>query len=162
MAEVSGLQRCIGMQRPRGRQRGLRHKERQKHNPLHASTHGRGEAAQACRCTLPHLCAKSCVSEDGIAGGTNAGGAATAATRWPPVAMVMPVKGVRPHSVANWNSHLGASYPGRLYFFFVVEAETDPAFDRLTQLSASACSKGRDARVVVAGESSRCSQKIHK
>jgi hypothetical protein len=50
---------------------------------------------------------------------------------WPPVSVVMPVKGCRPHSRSNRSSHLGLSYPGPLEFIFVVESEEDPAFREL-------------------------------
>ncbi|EFJ40451.1 hypothetical protein VOLCADRAFT_119967 [Volvox carteri f. nagariensis] len=75
--------------------------------------------------------------------------------------VVMPVKGCRPHSLDNWESHLGLMYDGPLEFVFVVESEEDPAAapERAPNVSRSA--QGRDVRLVVAGLASSCSQKVH-
>ncbi|KAG2488516.1 hypothetical protein HYH03_013019 [Edaphochlamys debaryana] len=85
----------------------------------------------------------------------------------PPVSVVMPVKGVRPHSEANWRSQLGVTYGGQLEFVFVVESPDDPALPVLEVLAAQHAQQGaargpaRGVRVVVAGEATACSQKAH-
>ncbi|GLC37638.1 hypothetical protein PLESTB_001665300 [Pleodorina starrii] len=109
--------------------------------------------------------------------------------RHPPVSVVMPVKGCRPHSRINWESHLGLQYGGPLEFLFVVESEDDPAVGPLRELirccreggrgrPAGVRGRGRCAggggqeeeeeeeeavavRLVVAGLAESCSQKAH-
>lgn len=56
------------------------------------------------------------------------------------VSVVLPVKGVRAHSLENWQTHLGVSYPGKLEYIFVVESEDDPAYRKLqVQSRLKAC-----------------------
>ena len=54
----------------------------------------------------------------------------------PSIAVIMPVKGIREHSVSNWRSQLDSDYSGRLHFFFVTGSPEDPAFAATRQLSA--------------------------
>lgn len=75
------------------------------------------------------------------------------------VSVVMPVKGCRPHSVSNWLSQVNMQYSGPLEFLFVVESEADPAYGALTELLRS--EEWTGVSVLVAGQSTTCSQKIH-
>ena len=75
----------------------------------------------------------------------------------PPVAVVMPVKGVHAESMSNWRTQLVSDYRGRVDYVFVVERASDPAAPVARRL----CAERDDARLVVAGSSSSCSQKIY-
>eukprot|EP00873_Tetraselmis_striata_P017485 jgi/Tetstr1/437749/TSEL_026403.t1 len=77
----------------------------------------------------------------------------------PGVSVVMPVKGCRPHSVSNWMSQVNMQYNGPLEFLFVVESEDDAAFGALRELQRREGWRG--VSLLVAGQSSMCSQKIH-
>ncbi|KAF5834628.1 nucleotide-diphospho-sugar transferase [Dunaliella salina] len=89
----------------------------------------------------------------------------------PPVSVIMPVKGCRTHSEANWASHLSMQYDGPIEFLFVGESEVDPAWPRLRSLAehqthlqaqgGDMSTGSRTVRLHVAGLSQRCSQKIH-
>lgn len=110
--------------------------------------------------------------------------------RAPPVTVVMPVKGVTPGTRANWEAQLESAYRGRLEFVFAVESERDPAHQLAREVIRAAEAKlvfesrgvrGRalmradefanrgqidpslrpPPRIVVAGSSETCSQKIH-
>ncbi|GIL68483.1 hypothetical protein Vafri_21752 [Volvox africanus] len=89
----------------------------------------------------------------------------------PPVCLVMPVKGCRPHSLDNWTSLLDLQYGADLEFVFVVESREDAAVRALEELQKKMAFKVAGAagrmrrevklRVVVAGLAQRCSQKAH-
>ena len=104
------------------------------------------------------------------------GAGAEAATIGPPVApmvtVVMPVKGVRAESLNNWRTQLVSGYRGALEYVFVVEAKDDPAAAVVEQLAAEQRAGRKPkrerggtpngiVRLVVAGSSKTCSQKIH-
>ncbi|GBF99914.1 hypothetical protein Rsub_12822 [Raphidocelis subcapitata] len=63
-------------------------------------------------------------------------GRGPASQKWspPPVTVVLPVRGCRPASRANWASQLNSSYDGPLRFVFVVDSESDPAVPVLREL----------------------------
>jgi hypothetical protein len=102
----------------------------------------------------------------------------------------MPVKGVTPGTRANWEAQLESAYRGRLEFVFAVESERDPAHQLAREVIRAAEARlvfesrgvrGRalmradefvnrgavdpslrpPPRIVVAGSSETCSQKIH-
>lgn len=78
----------------------------------------------------------------------------------PRVSVIMPVKGVSDYSQSNWRSQVVSLYGGPLEFFFVVESEDDPAYGVISELLLDL--KGQvEVRVLVAGLSTTCSQKIH-
>lgn len=78
----------------------------------------------------------------------------------PHVSVVMPVKGVSEHSISNWKSQVLSLYGGPLEFFFVVESKDDQAYAVVSKLLLEL--EGQvDAKVIVAGLSTSCSQKIH-
>ncbi|GLI66855.1 hypothetical protein VaNZ11_010841 [Volvox africanus] len=89
----------------------------------------------------------------------------------PPVCVVMPVKGCRPHSVDNWTSLLNLQYGADLEFVLVVESREDAAVKALEEVQKKTAFEaggpvGRmrrevKMRVVVAGLAQRCSQKAH-
>ncbi|KAL4180773.1 hypothetical protein AMTRI_Chr12g234100 [Amborella trichopoda] len=78
----------------------------------------------------------------------------------PKVSVVMPLKGFGEHNLRNWRSQITSLYGGPLEFLFVVESRDDPAYHAASQLILDF--KGTvDAKVIVAGLSTTCSQKIH-
>mmetsp|Transcript_19855 Transcript_19855/g.55228 ORF Transcript_19855/g.55228 Transcript_19855/m.55228 type:complete len:405 (+) Transcript_19855:295-1509(+) len=76
----------------------------------------------------------------------------------PGVAVIMPVKGCKEHSVSNWLSQISMQYNGPTEFIFVVESEDDPAYIVLERIAKA---EQGNISVVVAGFSTTCSQKIH-
>ncbi|XP_027358450.1 uncharacterized protein LOC113867368 isoform X2 [Abrus precatorius] len=78
----------------------------------------------------------------------------------PRVTVVMPLKGFGEHNLHNWRSQLTSLYGGPLEFLLVVESTDDPAYHAVSRLIAE-FEGSVDARVVVAGLSTTCSQKIH-
>lgn len=79
-------------------------------------------------------------------------------TKYPPVTVVLPTKGVRTHSLQNWQSFLDLKYNGDVEFLFIVESERDAAIRILKQsLRPGRCKM----HVITAGQTTRCSQKIH-
>ncbi|KAK8581770.1 hypothetical protein V6N12_071979 [Hibiscus sabdariffa] len=100
----------------------------------------------------------------------------------PRVSIVMPLKGFGEHNLHNWKSQITSLYGGPMEFLFVVESMEDPAYHAVINLLAdfkafilnfftvaslpglTACSFEQDdvdAKVIVAGLSTTCSQKIH-
>ncbi|KAK9102307.1 hypothetical protein Sjap_019561 [Stephania japonica] len=78
----------------------------------------------------------------------------------PRVTVVMPLKGFGEHNLQNWRSQITSLYGGSLEFLFVVESTEDPAYHAVCRLISSFEDR-IDARIVVAGLSTTCSQKIH-
>ncbi|CAN6470176.1 unnamed protein product [Victoria cruziana] len=78
----------------------------------------------------------------------------------PRVSVVMPLKGFGEHNLQNWRSQITSLYGGPLEFLFVVESIEDPAYHAVSLL-ISEFKDSVDAKVVVAGLSTTCSQKIH-
>lgn len=77
----------------------------------------------------------------------------------PKCGVVMPVKGVHGQSYANWRAQVTSMYGGALEFFFVVESEDDPAYPHIERLKRE--NPEFKIRLLVAGMSWHCSQKIH-
>ncbi|KAL3825196.1 hypothetical protein ACJIZ3_021225 [Penstemon smallii] len=78
----------------------------------------------------------------------------------PRVSVVMPLKGFGEHNLLNWKTQITSLYGGPLEFLFVVDSTEDPAYHAVTRLLKDY--KGDvDAKIVVAGPSTTCSQKIH-
>ncbi|CAB4288372.1 unnamed protein product [Prunus armeniaca] len=78
----------------------------------------------------------------------------------PSVSVVMPLKGFGEHNLHNWRSQITSLYGGPLEFLFIVESTDDPAY-RAVSMLLSELKDEVDAKVVVAGLSTTCSQKIH-
>ncbi|WJX41018.1 hypothetical protein P8452_28437 [Trifolium repens] len=78
----------------------------------------------------------------------------------PRVTVVMPLKGFGEHNLHNWRSQITSLYGGPLEFLFVVESTDDPAYHAISRL-ISEFEDDVDAKVIVAGLSTTCSQKIH-
>nr|DAD44585.1 TPA_asm: hypothetical protein HUJ06_002815 [Nelumbo nucifera] len=78
----------------------------------------------------------------------------------PRVSVVMPLKGFGEHNLQNWRSQITSLYGGSLEFLFVVESTEDPAYHAVSRL-ISDFNDSVDAKIVVAGLSTTCSQKIH-
>ncbi|OIW08926.1 hypothetical protein TanjilG_05902 [Lupinus angustifolius] len=78
----------------------------------------------------------------------------------PKVTVIMPLKGFGEHNLHNWRTQLTSLYGGPLEFLLVVESIEDPAYLPVSRL-ISEFEGSVDARVVVAGLSTTCSQKIH-
>lgn len=78
----------------------------------------------------------------------------------PRVTVVMPLKGFGEHNLHNWRSQITSLYGGPLEFLFVIESTEDPAYHAISRL-VSEFQDDVDAKIVVAGLSTTCSQKIH-
>ncbi|XP_004251638.1 uncharacterized protein [Solanum lycopersicum] len=78
----------------------------------------------------------------------------------PRVTVVMPLKGFGEHNLHNWRSQITSLYGGPLEFLFVVESTADPAYHAVKCLLAD-FKDAVEAKVIVAGLSTTCSQKIH-
>ncbi|KAI4380012.1 hypothetical protein MLD38_006246 [Melastoma candidum] len=78
----------------------------------------------------------------------------------PRVSVVMPLKGFGEHNLRNWRSQITSLYGGPLEFLFIVESTEDPAYRAVSMLISDY--KGElGAKIIVAGHSTTCSQKIH-
>ncbi|CAI8619743.1 unnamed protein product [Vicia faba] len=78
----------------------------------------------------------------------------------PRVTVVMPLKGFGEHNLHNWRSQITSLYGGPIEFLFVVESTEDPAYRAVSRL-ISEFEDDVDVKVIVAGLSTTCSQKIH-
>ncbi|XP_004513044.1 uncharacterized protein [Cicer arietinum] len=78
----------------------------------------------------------------------------------PRVTIIMPLKGFGEHNLHNWRTQLTSLYGGPLEFILVVESIEDPAYHAVSRL-ISEFKDSVEARVLVAGLSTTCSQKIH-
>ncbi|RCV28647.1 hypothetical protein SEVIR_5G425400v4 [Setaria viridis] len=78
----------------------------------------------------------------------------------PRVSVIMPLKGFGEHNLQNWRTQITSLYGGPLEFLFVVESKEDPAYHAVSRL-ISEYKDNLEAKVVVAGFSTTCSQKIH-
>ncbi|XP_019436605.1 PREDICTED: uncharacterized protein LOC109342969 [Lupinus angustifolius] len=78
----------------------------------------------------------------------------------PRVTVIMPLKGFGEHNLHNWRTQLTSLYGGPLEFLLLVESTDDPAYLPVSRL-ISEFEGSVDARIVVAGLSTTCSQKIH-
>jgi len=80
----------------------------------------------------------------------------------PRTALIVPCKGIDARFTVNIRSFLEQDYPNH-DLFFVVEAQSDPAYRELTSLQAQAPARlhARSVQVLVAGPSRSSSQKIH-
>ncbi|XP_074269144.1 uncharacterized protein LOC141592402 isoform X2 [Silene latifolia] len=78
----------------------------------------------------------------------------------PRVSVVMPLKGFGEHNLHNWRSQITSLYGGPVEFLFVLENTEDPAYHAVSMLLKEFQDEV-DAKVIVAGYSITCSQKIH-
>lgn len=78
----------------------------------------------------------------------------------PRVSVIMPLKGFGEHNLQNWRTQITSLYGGPLEFLFIVESKDDPAYHAVSRLIAE-YKDNLEAKVVVAGLSTTCSQKIH-
>lgn len=93
------------------------------------------------------------------------------------VSVVLPVKGIREHSRHNWSSLLSAPHSHTfLEFIFVLDSNSDPAYDVLSSLIDEGLSTGGEkedpnqggggrglrVKICLAGHSTTCGQKVHK
>ncbi|KAK6151847.1 hypothetical protein DH2020_014482 [Rehmannia glutinosa] len=78
----------------------------------------------------------------------------------PRVSVVMPLKGFGEHNLHNWRTQITSLYGGPLEFLFVVESTEDPAYHAVNHL-LNEYKDDVDAKIIVAGLSTTCSQKIH-
>ncbi|EYU30706.1 hypothetical protein MIMGU_mgv1a004497mg [Erythranthe guttata] len=78
----------------------------------------------------------------------------------PRVSIVMPLKGFGEHNLHNWRTQITSLYGGPLEYLFVVESTEDPAYHAVKRL-LSDFKDEVDAKIIVAGLSTTCSQKIH-
>ncbi|MBA0568037.1 hypothetical protein Golob_005556, partial [Gossypium lobatum] len=78
----------------------------------------------------------------------------------PRVTVVMPLKGFGEHNLHNWKSQITSLYGGPLEFLFVVESTEDPAYHAVSRLIRD-FKDDVDAKIILAGLSTTCSQKIH-
>ncbi|WOL03671.1 hypothetical protein Cni_G12391 [Canna indica] len=78
----------------------------------------------------------------------------------PRVSVIMPLKGFGEHNLQNWRSQITSLYGGPVEFLFIVESTKDPAYRAVSSL-ISEFQDSIDAKILVAGLSTTCSQKIH-
>jgi len=78
----------------------------------------------------------------------------------PRVTVVMPLKGFGEHNLHNWKSQITSLYGGPIEFLFLVESTEDPAYHAVSRLIKDYQDE-LDAKIIVAGYSTTCSQKIH-
>jgi ceramide glucosyltransferase len=78
----------------------------------------------------------------------------------PRTALIIPCKGLDGHFASNIRSFFEQDYES-YHLLFVVEDESDPAYPELHTLVQEEQTKGRACRILVAGVSRSCSQKIH-
>ncbi|PKA59268.1 hypothetical protein AXF42_Ash001362 [Apostasia shenzhenica] len=78
----------------------------------------------------------------------------------PRVSVIMPLKGFGEHNLQNWKSQITSLYGGPLEFLFVLESIEDPSYQPVSML-ISEFKDSVDAKIVIAGLSTTCSQKIH-
>ncbi|THU67666.1 hypothetical protein C4D60_Mb05t27110 [Musa balbisiana] len=78
----------------------------------------------------------------------------------PRVSVIMPLKGFGEHNLQNWRTQITSLYGGPLEFLFVVESAEDPAYHAVSSLILE-FQESVDAKIVIAGLSTTCSQKIH-
>ncbi|XP_058115355.1 uncharacterized protein LOC131258221 isoform X1 [Magnolia sinica] len=84
----------------------------------------------------------------------------SAQMKLPRVSVVMPLKGFGEHNLQNWRSQITSLYGGPLEFLFVVESTEDPAYHAVSLLIKE-YEDSVDAKILIAGLSTTCSQKIH-
>jgi cellulose synthase/poly-beta-1,6-N-acetylglucosamine synthase-like glycosyltransferase len=84
----------------------------------------------------------------------------SAQSNLPMVSVVMPLKGFGEHNLRNWRSQITSLYGGPLEFIFVVESTEDPAYHAIRKLISN-FQDNVNAKILVAGLSTTCSQKIH-
>jgi cellulose synthase/poly-beta-1,6-N-acetylglucosamine synthase-like glycosyltransferase len=78
----------------------------------------------------------------------------------PRTALIIPCKGIDGHFGANIRSFFAQEYES-YHLLFVVEDESDPAYQELHTLLQEELRKGRSCQILVAGVSHSSSQKIH-
>lgn len=78
----------------------------------------------------------------------------------PRVTVVMPLKGFGEHNLHNWRTQITSLYGGPIEFLFIVESTEDPAYHAVSRLIKD-FQDDIDAKIVVAGYSTTCSQKVH-
>ncbi|KAK7379968.1 hypothetical protein VNO78_32261 [Psophocarpus tetragonolobus] len=78
----------------------------------------------------------------------------------PRVTVIMPLKGFGEHNLHNWKTQLTSLYGGPQEFLLVVESPEDPAYHAVSKLIEE-LEGSVDAKIIVAGLSTTCSQKIH-
>ncbi|XP_020221804.1 uncharacterized protein LOC109804398 [Cajanus cajan] len=78
----------------------------------------------------------------------------------PRVSIIMPLKGFGEHNLHNWKTQLTSLYGGPQEFLLVLESTEDPAYHHVSKL-VSELENTVDAKIIVAGLSTTCSQKIH-
>ena len=99
-----------------------------------------------------------------------------ASSSFPSLAVILPVRSLKPHSIARWKRQLAVRYRGQINFTFVVESKTDPAYDAIrdeiiinnnnNNNNSSRENFNANANIIVAGcccsnVTSLRSQKIH-
>ncbi|CAM6111174.1 unnamed protein product [Calypogeia fissa] len=78
----------------------------------------------------------------------------------PRVSVIMPIKGIGEHHMSNWRSQVLSMYGGPVEFIFVAESKQDTAYMAVSKLLLEL--KGQvQARIICAGLSTMCSQKVH-
>ncbi|KAK1354812.1 Ceramide glucosyltransferase [Heracleum sosnowskyi] len=78
----------------------------------------------------------------------------------PRVTVVLPLKGFGEHNLHNWRSQMTSLYGGPTEFLFMVESKQDPAYHAVSRLLTE-YKDNVEAKIIVAGQSTTCSQKIH-
>ncbi|KAG5087461.1 hypothetical protein JHK86_000073 [Glycine max] len=81
-------------------------------------------------------------------------------TDLPSVTVIMPLKGFGEHNLHNWKTQLTSLYGGPQEYLLVVESTEDPAYHAVAKLITE-LEDSVKARIIIAGLSTTCSQKIH-
>ena len=87
----------------------------------------------------------------------------TSTSRGAELSVVIPIKGVREHTVRNLRSHLRTDFAGSVEFIIIVQGVEDPAYDAILKEKQSSLNlrHNHELRLLVAGLAAGTSQKIH-
>ena len=80
------------------------------------------------------------------------------------LSVIIPMKGIREHTMRNLRSHMATEYAGGIEIIIVVQGADDPAYDAILkeqQAGAPHVRSGLQLRLIVAGLAATTSQKVH-
>ena len=79
------------------------------------------------------------------------------------LSVIIPMKGVREHTLRNLRSHMATEYAGGIEIIVVVQGPDDPAYDAILKERRAGvhARPGLEVRLIVAGLATGTSQKVH-
>ena len=79
------------------------------------------------------------------------------------LSVIIPMKGIREHTMRNLRSHMATEYAGGIEIIIVVQGADDPAYDAILkeQQAGAHVRPGLQLRLIVAGLAATTSQKVH-